>query len=223
MQYCMLLWRKPSNDMDSLITDAYQTFSVFVQLGGEFAPRYLTGSKKTCTPEFSWSKKNFKKQLLDCPVNRGNEALGNLGYSVSFFSSHNEKGSLSFRATLGNQRLGAFDVIVVNFPSTLTEDHFFKEQLADIFKKCVVLFNPYWGCVTEAMATGKFSPLVVNGIPSAIHRMNFWSQELINLMGDVITKQIFKSYNFSPNNGFFQINEAPVELRLNGSPNVFHR
>ena len=123
MKHCMLLWKKPSaKPLQTQIDCAFDVFSVIRDLREEYSPHFYKANKKKTSQPIAWSADAFMEALKKNPVNKGNQLLGELGYSISMYSSQAESESLSFSATIGNQSSQFYDTIIINFP-----DGFFDE------------------------------------------------------------------------------------------------
>lgn len=117
MKHCMLLWKKPSaKPLQTQIDCAFDVFSVIRDLREEYSPHFYKANKKKTSQPIAWSADAFMEALKKNPVNKGNQLLGELGYSISMYSSQAESESLSFSATIGNQSSQFYDTIIINFP-----------------------------------------------------------------------------------------------------------
>ncbi len=212
MKYHMILWRNPipEESFDSLCSDTFQMLSVFTELGRNSSPNCLASNSKSdaLAHEFEWTLEHFKKTLLSNPVNAGNTKLGNIGYSISFFSSSDENESLCFHILIGNQNPLFLDTVVVEIPDSNAEA---MNDLFQTFQKCVKCFHPYWGCVTETKLIVSYMPHMptVNRPASALW-LNYWSDELVQHIGSDIVKSAFGALGIQFSQGFFQIQDSPI-------------
>lgn len=209
MKYHVILWRKPTPEksFDSLCVDAFQTLSVFTELGRSSSPNYLTAWRKSdaLAHEFEWTLEHFREVLLSNPINKGNSQLGELGYSMSFFSSPDEQISLGFSLKIGNLNPLFLDTLVVTIPDSNTEA---MNDLFQTFQQCAKLFHPYWGCVTEADLIVSHMPK--SDRPTSVLWLNYWSDELLQLIGPDIVKSAFGALGIQFSQGFFQIQDSPI-------------
>ena len=88
MKHCMLLWKKPSaKPLQTQIDCAFDVFSVIRDLREEYSPHFYKANKKKTSQPIAWSADAFMEALKKNPVNKGNQLLGELGYSISMYSS----------------------------------------------------------------------------------------------------------------------------------------
>ena len=70
-----------------------------------------------------------------------------LGYSVSFFSSTDEKNSCNILMRTGNKFEQINNTLVIDLPLSFNVSH---SQMAaiicDLFEKLVQTYKPFWGC-----------------------------------------------------------------------------
>ena len=150
MKHCMLLWKKPSaKPLQTQIDCAFDVFSVIRDLREEYSPHFYKANKKKTSQPIAWSADAFMEALKKNPVNKGNQLLGELGYSISMYSSQAESESLSFCATIGNQSSQFYDTIIINFPDGFFDEFEHVTVFADVFKQCTRIFQPYWGCIAD--------------------------------------------------------------------------
>ncbi len=209
MGYHMLLWRKPvpEKQFHSLCADTFQTMLAFTELGRNNSPNYLTGKRKPDPPlqEFEWTLENFENTLLSHPVNKGNLKLGQLGYSVSFFSSLDSRTGISFQVMIGNTDPLFLDTIVAEIPASNIEA---MDHLVSVFQICAKTFQPYWGCVTETHFL--VSPMLECDRPVSAHWLNYWSDDLLQRIGRDVVTSAFDALGIPFLQGFFQIRESPI-------------
>lgn len=98
MKHCMLLWKKPSaKPLQTQIDCAFDVFSVIRDLREEYSPHFYKANKKKTSQPIAWSADAFMEALKKNPVNKGNQLLGELGYSISMYSSQSNPQSPSPR------------------------------------------------------------------------------------------------------------------------------
>lgn len=86
MKHCMLLWKKPSaKPLQTQIDCAFDVFSVIRDLREEYSPHFYKANKKKTSQPIAWSADAFMEALKKNPVNKGNQLLGELGYSISMY------------------------------------------------------------------------------------------------------------------------------------------
>lgn len=184
MKHCMLLWKKPSaKPLQTQIDCAFDVFSVIRDLREEYSPHFYKANKKKTSQPIAWSADAFMEALKKNPVNKGNQLLGELGYSISMYSSQAESESLSFCATIGNQSSQFYDTIIINFPDGFFDEFEHVTVFADVFKQCTRIFQPYWGCIADTAFFQKGQGLLPTCMPSSVHWINFWSDPIFDGIG----------------------------------------
>lgn len=150
------------------------------------------------------------KPLKKNPVNKGNQLLGELGYSISMYSSQAESESLSFSATIGNQSSQFYDTIIINFPDGFFDEFEHVTVFADVFKQCTRIFQPYWGCIADTAFFQKGQGLLPTCMPSSVHWINFWSDPIFDGIGRKRIMNVFSQYDIVIENGVFMIQTKPT-------------
>jgi len=123
MKHCMLLWKKPSaKPLQTQIDCAFDVFSVIRDLREEYSPHFYKANKKKTSQPIAWSADAFMEALKKNPVNKGNQLLGELGYSISMYSSQAESESLSFKCKSDSDQIS----IQKFFPTCGLMDEYFR-------------------------------------------------------------------------------------------------
>jgi hypothetical protein len=207
----MLLWKKPSaKPLQTQIDCAFDVFSVIRDLREEYSPHFYKANKKKTSQPIAWSADAFMEALKKNPVNKGNQLLGELGYSISMYSSQAESESLSFSATIGNQSSQFYDTIIINFPDGFFDEFEHVTVFADVFKQCTRIFQPYWGCIADTAFFQKGQGLLPTCMPSSVHWINFWSDPIFDGIGRKRIMNVFSQYDIVIENGVFMIQTKPT-------------
>ena len=211
MKHCMLLWKKPSaKPLQTQIDCAFDVFSVIRDLREEYSPHFYKANKKKTSQPIAWSADAFMEALKKNPVNKGNQLLGELGYSISMYSSQAESESLSFCATIGNQSSQFYDTIIINFPDGFFDEFEHVTVFADVFKQCTRIFQPYQGCIADTAFFQKGQGLLPTCMPSSVHWINFWSDPIFDGIGRKRIMNVFSQYDIVIENGVFMIQTKPT-------------
>lgn len=211
LKHCMLLWKKPSaKPLQTQIDCAFDVFSVIRDLREEYSPHFYKANKKKTSQPIAWSADAFMEALKKNPVNKGNQLLGELGYSISMYSSQAESESLSFCATIGNQSSQFYDTIIINFPDGFFDEFEHVTVFADVFKQCTRIFQPYWGCIADTAFFQKGQGLLPTCMPSSVHWINFWSDPIFDGIGRKRIMNVFSQYDIVIENGVFMIQTKPT-------------
>lgn len=181
----LILWRKPvKKTPQALAEEAFALFSIFREAESDFCPNYPTVRRRRDAKPFAWDGESFRKALLGQPVNQGNAQLGELGYSISFFSSLEEKGSVGYRLHTGNRDPKFVDTFVVDIPEAAGSSRLFSpETVEDTFRRCIAVFRPFWGCVDDR---GPLEGGYLTGDrkrPRSICWLNYWDAAMALRVG----------------------------------------
>lgn len=215
MKHCMLLWKKPCSDsLDFEIEALYHILTEFKNRGSCFAPNYLPAKNKKKSRSFEWSFKSFKEKILSAPINKGNKALGELGYSISLFSSFDENECVGFQATVGTRNDRFYDVLIVNLPDGLLYAKKNRQMICELFRIAVKEFRPFWGCITDLSFFHQFSDFVDQGKPTTVHWVNYWSNEIVSDVGEQCLSTIFSQYSITMKNGVFMTSCEPLDIAV---------
>ena len=118
-RHSIILWRKAEKmekSFEQISKEAFEVLNIFQEYSQELRPNYLTAKTKKQVKEFDWNYKNFSEQLKT-GINKENDRIfKELGYSISFFSSMDEKNSSAFSMTVGNKCAPFYNVLVVDLP-----------------------------------------------------------------------------------------------------------
>lgn len=210
MKHCMLLWKKPSTKpLQTQFNCAFDVFSVIRTLCEEHSPHFYKANRKKALQPIEWSADTFMEALKKNPVNKGNQLLGELGYSISMYSSQTESESLSFSATIGNQAPQFYDTIIINFPDGFFDEFEHATEFVDVFKECTRIFQPYWGCIADTAYFKKEQGLLPSCMPSSVHWINFWSDSIFDGIGRKRIMSVFNQYDIVIKNGVFAIQSTP--------------
>lgn len=126
-----------------------------------------------------------------------------LGYSVSFFSSTDEKNSCNILMRTGNKFEQINNTLVIDLPLSFNVSH---SQMAaiicDLFEKLVQTYKPFWGCISNKVLSRKYGKFLDGNMPTTVHWMNYWSEDIIGTAGmkkipDVVdNKQLIQFYKW---------------------------
>ena len=181
-RHSIILWKKAdtnNRNFDDIAKEAFATLNVLYDYPIECRPNYVTGFSKKDTKEIDWDFENFKKILVNGVNREGDEIFQGLGSTISVFSSLDEEKSFSFEMTVGNRDERFYNSLVINIPLffSLNEDRN-SNFICEIFRKLVLNFNPFWGCVSNKVIARRYGEYLHNGIPTTIHWLNYWEKEI---------------------------------------------
>lgn len=213
----MIFWRKPSPEcIDAQIEELYNTLLEFKKVDDLFSPNFiLSNSRRKGVISFEWDISAFKKRMLAHPVNKGNVALGELGYSFAAISTQEESNCIGFSATIGNQHRAFYDSLVVNLPDALLERNNNEQIVQSLFKNASVSFKPFWGCITDVAMLRKCPELMSGNKPTSVHWVNYWSDTIVETIGDRTVRSVLSSNNITFDGNIFAICGHPIDISLN--------
>ena len=144
--WTLLLWRRNGpEDFDALAAEGYRLFSLFRE--GEGGPAFETVWNRSQAKPFPWTEEAFADALRKGQTNQGNLLLGDLGYSVSFFSGGERP--VGYRLHTGDRK--GLDAFVVHIPEERQRGTFSPERMGEILRRSARTFHPFWGCVDAGL------------------------------------------------------------------------
>lgn len=216
-RHSIILWRKAEKEdksFEEISKETYEVLNVFQHCSQELRPNYLPGKTKKDIKEFDWNYENFSEQLKK-GVNKENEVVfKELGYSISFFSSMDEKNSCTFSMIVGNKFEKMNNVLIVDLP--LSYNLYEKEtadMISELFEKLVQVYKPFWGCISNRALSRKYGKFLEGNLPTTVHWMNYWSEDIIRTVGmDKIQNVVEKNITVSFKRGILSINETALDV-----------
>ncbi|MBQ2802854.1 MAG: hypothetical protein IJF07_03040 [Lachnospiraceae bacterium] len=216
-RHSIILWRKAEKmekSFEQISKEAFEVLNIFQEYSQELRPNYLTAKTKKQVKEFDWNYKNFSEQLKT-GINKENDRIfKELGYSISFFSSMDEKNSSAFSMTVGNKCAPFYNVLVVDLP--LSYDLYNTKKaniISELFKKLIQAYKPFWGCISNKALSRKYGKFLEGNLPTTIHWINYWSESIVNTITmEKIEKLIDENSMISFQNGILSIKETALDL-----------
>lgn len=212
MARSLILWRHPvQKDWTALTEEGFRLLSVFREAEPDLRPNYLKVYRKKDAVPFSWDLAEFERVLRKGAVNKGNEKLGDLGSRIGFFSSQEDRRCIGYSLYTGNQSPLFVDCLVVNIPETACDSVLFSQtDIGETFRRCIDIFQPFWGCVTEG-------PSPVDGYmddetrrPNGVQWLNVWGPDIVREIGtDVIAQACREVPEASWRDGVFRTGQVP--------------
>ena len=216
-RHSIILWRKAEKEdksFEEISKEAYEVLNLFQYCSQELRPNYLTGKTKKDIKEFEWNYENFSEQLKK-GVNKEDEVVfKELGYSISFFSSMDEKNSCTFSMTAGNKFEKINNVLIVDLP--LSYNLYEKETadiISDLFGKLVQVYKPFWGCISNRALSRKYGKFLEGNLPTTVHWINYWSEDILGTIGmekiqDMVNKNTMSTFK----TGILSIKETAFDV-----------
>lgn len=215
-RHSIILWRKPDKrdkNFEEISTEAYEVLNSFQDYPQELRPNYLTAKTKKDIKRFDWSYENFSNVLKKGVNKEGKNTFENLGYTISFFSSMDEKDSCTFQMRVGNKNEKFYNTLIINLPLSLNlYDEKVAVKIGDLFEKLVQIYIPYWGCVSNKELSRKYGKFLEGNLPTTIHWMNYWSKDIILAIGmEKIQKIIDNNTIIKFKNGILSIKNMALD------------
>lgn len=174
--WTLVLWRRNGpEDFAALAAEGYRLFSLFRE--GEGGPAFETVWNRSQAKPFPWTEEAFADALRKGQTNQGNLLLGDLGYSVSFFSGGERP--VGYRLHTGDRK--GLDAFVVHIPEERQRGTFSPERMGEILRRSAGAFHPFWGCV-DAGLPPEGGYLGEDDRP-ALCWLNYWPEPMARRIG----------------------------------------
>lgn len=213
--HSMILWANAKNeDFKTSVDCAYALIMALKEFGTELSPNYLTAKRKKEAKLFDYNYETLEELLRKGVNKEGKTVFADLGYSVSFFSSFVEKDSAGISLHVGTTNPRFKNNLVVNLPQTcpIYIDTIIGERIINLFKKCVEIFDPFWGCLSNATNVNRYDGYWGDTLPTSIHWINYFGENIIKQFS---VKKIEKSplYRVEKlSKGYFlQLKTTPID------------
>lgn len=192
--YEMILWANPKEN--SLDDQAEQLFNILMALYkiDYLKPKYQTVRRKKDAVEFDLTLENVKNLI----ARKKNKQFPDLGSIISFFTSLNDNESVGISITTGVSNLKFQNTLIINFNTDLKENKIVTyDELTDLFKIMVKIFNPFYGCITCKSNRNLFGGYFDNDNkkPYSIFDVNYWDMSIVNKLNP-ISKYSSQIYEF---------------------------
>ena len=211
----MILWAKARNEEFKSITDrAYAILKTLKEFGAELSPNYLRAWRKKDAKPFDWTYKTLEELLRKGVNKEGKHEFVDLGYGIGFFSSLIDKDSAGISILVGTTNPQFKNTLLVNLPLTLPiyENHAVVEKLNDLFKKSVLIFEPYWGCIGNNINIKRYNGYWCNSLPTSVHWINYFGEKIVKQIGIQKFEQVPVNTIEALNKGFFiRIKDLPID------------
>ncbi|KAF5028239.1 hypothetical protein [Sedimentibacter saalensis] len=183
--HSIILWANAKNDEFKTSVDrAYALIMALKEFGTELSPNYLTAKRKKDAKPFDYTYETLEELIRKGVNKEGKTVFADLGYSVSFFSSLVEQDSAGIKFHVGTSNPKFIDTFIIHLPQTcpIYTDTTIGERLINLFKKCVDIFDPFWGCLGNGVNARRYDGYWGDTLPTSTH----W----INYFGESVTKQL---------------------------------
>lgn len=216
-RHTVILWKKAESkdrNFEEISKEAYNILNLFQDYPQELKPNYLTVKSKKDVNEFDWNYENFNSMLKKGINREGENVFENLGYSISFFSSMDEKKSCAFQMNVGNKNNKFYNTFIIDLPLSLNlYDKKIADTIRNLFEKLVKSYMPYWGCISNKVLSRKYGKFLEGNRPTTVHWMNYWSEDIIEMIGmEKIQKMVDRSSIISFQKGVLSIKDTAFDV-----------
>lgn len=191
----IVLWKRAekNKDFDETAAEMYRVLNILQDYPVVLRPNYLTTNKKNKKMEFEWKYDTFYEELKKGVNKVGKTVFQNLGYSLSFFSSLNEYDSCGISIRVGVSQPQFVNSLIIDMPSSMSlSEEKENKMIYNLFLSLVTEYKPYWGCVSNNKLKIGNSGFMKNNIPTYLHWLNYWAEELISEIGVEFLKRLQK-------------------------------
>ena len=214
-RHTIVLWKKADleeMDFELIASEAYNVLNALNEFEIKYRPNFLTASFKEKIAIFDWNYENFSQKLKEGLNKDNGNCFEKLGYTISFFSSKEEKESFSYQLTVGNRDTRFYNTLIVSIPISIDlYDAKCATKIIEMFEKMVACFKPFWGCISNKAISKKYKKFMEGDLPTTVHWVNYWSDNIINKIGrEKIEKIINETPRISLKNGIFKIKDTAL-------------
>ena len=209
--YEMILWAKANENKLGIQTR--QVFDILTILNEVpyLKPKYLTAYKKGDIEEFKLTVENVEKLI----IKEKDRKYPELGSRISFFTSLEDEEAVSISIQIGvsENKFNNTIVIDLNYDYKNEKIEMF-DELSNIFKKLVGIFNPYYGCITSESVIDVFDLYYddLRNSPTSIFDINYWGEDLISKLAiNRIKNKVFECVKL--NKGYYiRLQKEPLDI-----------
>lgn len=180
-RHSFILWAKATNeDFKVSLNKVHELLLALKDFGPQLSPNYITAKRKKNALNFDWYIETLE-ELLKKGVNKeGKTIFPELGYRLSFFSSLKDDDSAGISILIGASNPIITNTFVVNLPlsSPIYGSYEVNKRLISLFKKCIVVFNPFWACIGNGVNIRRYDGYWADKLPTAIHWVNYFGNEV---------------------------------------------
>lgn len=191
---------------ETVAREGYKIMILLKSAGLGVEPKYVTVRKKEDAKLFEWSYEEFAKLLK-----KEEQAMKELGYVISFFSSLDEKSAAGITLCTGVSFKALNNHLDIRFPCEMNFNHTNVERIELLFKQCIKILRPYYGEIINNKNIDRFGTSMRKGKPTTVHWMNYYATpELLRILDKAEDEYTFyKKENFQ-DGCYFRIKDLPI-------------
>ena len=217
-RYKIILWKKPlvaDTQFSEIVQNTVDTLSIFYDLPEQYRPNFYTSYRKSSAKPFVLSCDEIASYLRKNVLKINYKECFELGCTLSLFSSMKDDSAFGYLMRVGVKDTGFLNTLVVNIALDYKMyDEESARLIETLFEKSVAVFKPFWGAVVNNCACNDKEPYMVNGLPTNVHWMNYWSDEIINSIGLRKIKIAIKKFeHFEFYNGIIKLQKLPLQAK----------
>lgn len=226
-RHSIILWKKAETSnkkFEDISKEMYEALNIFRKYPQELRPNYLVAKSPKNIERFDWNYENFR-DVLKIGINReGKRVFEDLGYSISFFSSMNEKESCAFRVKAGNKNENFYNTLVVELPVAINLfDIDVAREISKLFNELVQVYMPFWGCISNKVISRRYEKFLLGEIPTTVHWMNYWSEGIVYSIGmEKIQKVIDENIDVTFENNVLSIKDTAFNVNDEKDMNYYN-
>jgi len=211
----VILWSLPKVEpLKEQVLKIHSMLLILKEFGDSLNPQYLAAVKNEKYEKFEISMSNVEALLVKTVEQEQIDTKLGVGSVVDFFSSTCEKESASIRISVGNSNPKLKNTFIINFPADFDFDNL--TELSLLFNKLVMIFNPYWGCISSYSDARRYGGYYNHSenIPKSVFWINYWGKDIVEKLE--ISEKI-NNTNIKELCEAFEINEG-YYIRLQKKP-----
>jgi hypothetical protein len=211
----MILWANAKNEeFRTSVDHAYALIMALKEFGTELSPNYLRAKRKKDAKAFDYSYETLEELISKGTNKEGGTVFSDLGYSVGFFSSLVDGNSAGISLHVGTSNPKFKDTFIINLPQTcpIYADTTTGERLINLFKKCVDIFDPFWGCIGNSTNIMRYEGYWKDTLPTTVNWINYFGENLTKQLGSAKIEKSPIHRIEKLNKGYFlQLKTTPID------------
>lgn len=210
----MLLWAKPKKeDIKEIILKGLNILNVLKNFGPELEAKYVRRKIPNTVTKFKLTEDDFKTIIMDNINKEGNKEFINLGYTLHFFTDLDKKKLTAIYLHIGASFHKIVNSLIIHFSENF---NIYKPPLSyaiiDLFKKLIILFQPFWACIANNINKLRFHKFVKDNKPTTVHWLNYWGSKLLeNINTNNLQNAPVKEYEQINDGLFIKLKDQPID------------
>ncbi len=211
-KHSFILWAKPiQEDFEITVNKVYQLLLALRDFGPELSPKYKTVRRKKDARPFIISREALA-EIIKKKIDSSD--MKDLGCHFGFFSSLNDNAAAGIGLSVGICYPKFNNCFSVNLPLSLPiyESAEVDEKLIETFKQCIIIFDPFWACISNHVNTSRYSGYFQDELPTTLHWVNYLDKDIVEKIGEEKLKAAPVGLVKKFNEGYFiKLKEMPID------------